>query len=63
VRRDGAGGRTVESRRTTLTTQQEQEDIQPDDEEWGSGDKVLEAEVWIGGSTPAHTDVEARTAA
>ena len=56
---------TDDTRRMTQITQQQErkENIQSDGEDRGSGDEVIETDVWIAGSTPTHTDEEARTAA
>jgi len=56
---------SVDTRRTTPPRQQpeQKEDIQSDGEKRGNGDQVLEADVWIAGGMPAHTEAEAKTEA
>jgi hypothetical protein len=55
---------TDDTRRTAQITQQEQKEvIQSDGKDKGSGDEVVETDVWIAESTPTHSDEEARTAA
>jgi len=54
---------TADTRRTTPPTQQQEQkqDMQSEGEGRGNGEEVLEADVWIAGGAPTHTDAEART--